>query len=128
MMRRLSSQMNCSPALAGLGMLIVIGAVIYVYRQVIMTTIITAVLAAVAVAVFTGAIAVTISTLRWYRRKSKELAVATVTIAAPDTWTKEEEEVTDADVAALSAEADDLASAGTELIFDNDGNLHARRS
>src|SRR4249920_1043876 len=68
--RKQASTAQCSPALAAAGIVVVMGIVIYVYRQVILTTIITAALAAVSVAVFIGAIALTISTIRWYRKKA----------------------------------------------------------
>ena len=68
--RKQASTAQCSPALAAAGFIVVMAAVIYVYRQVILTTIITAALAAVSVAVFIGAIALTISTIRWYRKKA----------------------------------------------------------
>lgn len=111
---------QCSPAFGVIGILAVLAAVIYVYRQVIMTTIITAVFAAVGVAVFVGAIALTLNTLRWYRKRARLMTAdpsgATALATATD----------DADVKALSAEADWLAGAGSELVFDKDGNLHAK--
>lgn len=117
--RRQASSAQCSPALGVLGMFVAFAIVVYIYRQVIMTTIIDAVLAAVGIAIFTAAIAVTISTIRWYRKHQK---VATVEIldsklAMPDTCTKVTD---DAETAAISDEAEWLAS-GVELAFSPDG-------
>src|SRR4249919_894173 len=81
--RKQASTAQCSPALAAAGIVVVMGIVIYVYRQVIMTTIIDAVLAAVGVALFVGAVALTLSTIRWYRRKAAEERAR---MAAPRTY------------------------------------------
>jgi ethanolamine utilization protein EutP (predicted NTPase) len=99
---------------------VVAGAVIYVYRQVILTTLLTAVAAAVSVALLVGAVALTVSTVRWYRRRAKAMAAEPSGAVALATVTD------DADTAAISAEADWLAGAGSELVFDKDGNLHAK--
>lgn len=118
--RRQASSAQCSPALAVLGCVITFAVVVYLYRQVIMTTVIDAVLAAVGVAVFTGAIAVTISTIRWYRKREKPVTaeiVSSTTESIPDTWTKVAD---DAETAAISEEAEWLAS-GVELAFSPDG-------
>lgn len=116
------STAQCSPALAAAGLVVCAGIVIYVYRQVIMTTIITAVIAAVSVCVFTGAIALTISTLRWYRRQAarqREAMAAPVTMVPA--WPGEHRTADDADAKAISDEADWLAS-GVELAFSPDGD------
>jgi len=118
--RKQGSTAQCSPAFGVLAILVVMGAVIYVYRQVIMTTIITAVLAAVGVAACVGAVAFTVSTVRWYRKRQKLMAADPSGATALATVTD------DADVAAIGAEADWLAEAGSELVFDKDGNLHAK--
>lgn len=115
-----ASSAQCSPALAVLGLVAAFAVVVYVYRQVIMTTVIDAVLAAVGVALFTGAVVLTISTIRWYLRQSRARA-ATVTIVdsklEPVDWPTP---ATDADVAAISDEAAWLAG-GVELAFSPDG-------
>lgn len=118
--RRQASSAQCSPALAVLGCVVAFAVVVYIYRQVIMTTIIDAVLAAVGVAMFVGAIAVTISTIRWYRKRSRAVTVEIVDskMAAPDTWSRRRTD--DAEVAAISDEAEWLAS-GVELAFSPDG-------
>jgi len=118
--RKQGSTAQCSPALGVLGILVVMGTVIYVYRQIIMTTIITAVLAAVGVAVFVGAVAFAVSTWRWYQKRQKLMAADPSGAVAIQTVTD------DADVKAIGAEADWLADAGSELVFDKDGNLHAK--
>ena len=111
--------MQCSPALAVAGLILCAGIVIYVYRQVIMTTVITAVIAAVSVCVLVGAVALTLSTFRWYRRQQaryREIAAGEVPAIV----------ATDTDAAAISDEADWLAT-GVELAFSPDGkNLVAR--
>ena len=118
--RKQGSTAQCSPALGVLAFIVVAGAVCYVYRQVILTTLITAALAAVSVAVLGFAVAVTVSTTRWYRKRQKAMAaepsgaVALATIAG------------DEDTAAITKEADWLADAGSELVFDKDGSLHAK--
>jgi hypothetical protein len=113
--RKRASTAQCSPALAALGCVVVFAIVVYVYRQVIMTTIIDAVLAAVGVALFTGAVAVTISTIRWYRRKAAQEASAKP--AEDIHWPMPTD---DAGVAAIHDEAEWLAS-GVELAFSPDG-------
>jgi len=118
--RKQGSTAQCSPALGVLAFLVVFGCVVYVYREVIMTTIITAVLAAVGVALCVGAVAFTVSTLRWYRKRSRAMA------ADPSGATALATATSDADVEAIGAEADWLADAGSELVFDKDGNLHAK--
>lgn len=118
--RRQGSTAQCNPVLLIPVFLVIVGCVIYVYRQLIITTILTAVLAAVGVAVFVGAVALTLNTVRWYRRRVRLMAAdpsgATALASATD----------DTEVAAISAEADLLASEGMELVFDKDGNLHAK--
>jgi hypothetical protein len=118
--RRQASSAQCSPALAVLGMVVAFAVVVYIYRQVILTTVITAALAAVSVAVFVGAIALTISTLRWYRKRSRAVTAEIVDskLEPPDTWTRRRTD--DAEVAAISDEAEWLAS-GVELAFTPDG-------
>jgi hypothetical protein len=119
--RKQASTAQCSPALAAAGLVVAIGIVIYVYRQVILTTIITAALAAVSVAVLIGALALTISTLRWYRRKAAdEHARMAAPITMVPSWPTEDRVTDDADAAAISKEAEWLAS-GVELAFSPDG-------
>jgi hypothetical protein len=118
--RKHGSTLQCSPALGVLAFIAVSGVVIYIYRKVILTTLITAVAAAVSVALLTGAVVLTISTVRWYRRRAKAMAADPSGAVALATVTD------DADTAAISREADWLAGAGSELVFDKDGNLHAK--
>lgn len=118
--RRQASSAQCSPALVLLGCIAAFAVVVYVYRQVILTTIEDAVLAAAGVAVFTGTILVTISTLRWYRKRQRAVTAEIVSSkleSIPDTWTKTTDEV---EVKAISDEAEWLAS-GVELAFSPDG-------
>jgi hypothetical protein len=117
--RRQANSAQCSPALAALACVIALGIAVYVYRQVILTTIITAALAAVAVAVFVGTVIVVISTLRWYRKSRK--AEPTLAMPAPDTWTRTEPATDVTAEADISAEADWLAAEGIELAFSPDG-------
>lgn len=125
--RRRASTAQCSPALGVLGLIVAFAVVVYIYRQVILTTIEDAVLAAFGVSVFVAITAVTISTARWYRRQSRARA-ATATILEsrmelPDTWTKTTD---DAGVAAISDEAEWLAG-GVELAFSPDGKTLVSR-
>lgn len=118
--RKRAGTAQCSPALMIIGLIVVAGAVIYVYRQVILTTLITAVAAAVSVALLVGAVALTVSTVRWYRRRAKAMAAEPSGAVALATATD------DAETTAISREADWLADAGSELVFDKDGNLRAK--
>ena len=123
--RRRGGTLQCSPALGVLAALVVSGAVIYVYREVILTTLITAAIAAVSVAVFGFAVTFTVSTLRWYRKRQRLMAadpsggVALATAEVPA--------ATLSDVEAISREADELAEDGMELVFTSDGSLKAKR-
>lgn len=114
-MRKQGRSAQCSPALGILGIIVAAGIVCYVYRQVILTTLITAVLAAVSVAVLIGTVAIVLSTLRWYRRQPKEAKLP----ADPQDWPAPTEEE------AIERDADLLAS-GVELSFDPDGNLKVK--
>lgn len=118
--RRNGGTLQCSPALGVLAVIVVFGAVIYVYREIILTTLLTAVAAAIAVSVFAGAIAVTVSTFRWYRKRSRAMAVHPSGAVAVSTLADDE------NVKAISKEADWLAAQGSELVFDSEGNLHAK--
>jgi len=123
---RQGSTAQCSPALMVVGCIVVLAAVFYVYREVILTTLLDAVLAAVGIALLVGAGAVVVNTLRWYRRQQAAAALEEEQLAmdyeARDTWTKT------VDTAAISGEADRLAEAGTELVFTPDGSLAVRNS
>jgi hypothetical protein len=120
--RKRANTAQCSPALAALGMIVVFGAVIYVYRQVILTTIEDAVMAAVGVCVFVGALALTLSTIRWYRRKAAEerARMASVPETMVPAWAAADRVTDDDEAKAISDEADWLAS-GVELAFSPDG-------
>ena len=125
--RKRASTAQCSPALAILGCLVCFGIVVYIYRKVILTTLIDALMAAAAATVFVAVVAIVVSTLRWYR-KSQKVAKATIlssttepmpALAADgDTWTKTTD---NAAQAAITAEADWLAAEGVELAFSPDG-------
>lgn len=125
--RRQGSSAQCSPALMIVGCLLVLAGVFYVYREVILTTLLDAMLAAISLAVLVGALALIVSTLRWYRRQQAAAAeeARLALDALPDTWTKRAD---DADTAAITGEADRLADAGTELVFTPDGSLAVRNS
>ncbi len=118
--RRQGRTTQCNPVLLIPVAIVVFGVMVYVYRQVIITTLITAVLAALAVTAFVSIIALLISTLRWYRKREKLMA------ARPDAAVALATATSDKDATALSEEADWLADAGSELVFDKDGNLHAK--
>ena len=118
--RRRGGTLQCSPALGVIAAIAAFGIVVYVYRQVIITTIEVALFAAAAAAVFTGAVAFAISTFRWYRKRAKLMAADPSGAVALATATD------DKDVKEISREADWLADAGSELIFDKEGNLHAK--
>ena len=118
--RRRGGTLQCSPALGVIGALLVFGVVVYVYRKVILTTIEVALAAAIGSAIFAGVLILTISTLRWYRKRSKAMAANPSGATALATMTD------DVEVSAISKEADWLADAGSELVFDKDGNLHAK--
>ena len=119
--RKRAGTAQCSPALTAAGLVLCLGIVIYVYRQVIMTTIITAVIAAVSVCVLVGALALTLSTIRWYRRKAaEERARMAAPVTMVPSWPVEDRVADDADAAAISKEAEWLAS-GVELAFSPDG-------
>jgi hypothetical protein len=118
--RKQGSTTQCSPALGVAAGIVVFAAVVYIYREVIITTIEVAALAAAGVLTFGVVLAVTISTLRWYRKRAKAMA------ADPSGATALATATGDADVKAISREADWLADAGSELVFDKEGNLHAK--
>lgn len=126
--RKRASTAQCSPVLGVLGILAVMAVVVYVYRQVILQTLLTALFAIAAVAAIVALGALTLSTVQWYRRRARKLAAA---IPAPATADPEDihwpapKATTDADEAAISEEADWLAS-GVELAFGPDGSLKAK--
>lgn len=126
--RRRARTANCSPVLGVLGILAVAAVVVYVYRQVILDTLLTALLAILAVTAIVALGALTLSTVQWYRRRARKLAAA---IPAPATADPEDihwpapKATMDADEAAISEEADWLAS-GVELAFGPDGSLKAK--
>lgn len=125
--RKRASTAQCSPVLGVLGILAVAAAVVYVYRQVILQTLLTALLAIAAVAAIVALGALTLSTVQWYRRRAAALAAA---IPAPATAEPQDTpnwpgQSTEADEAAISEEADWLAS-GVELAFGPDGSLKAK--
>jgi len=119
--RRQGRTAQCSPALGVLGMIVVFAGVIYVYRQIILTTIMTAVLAALGVALMVGAVALTVNTVRWYRKRERAMALDPSASAALDYLPDR-----DLDRETLRREVDWLADAGSELVFDSEGNLHAK--
>ena len=118
--RRRGGTLQCSPALMVLAAIVVFGAVCYVYRQVIITTIETALFAAGATVAFGAVVVVTVSTWRWYLKRQKAMAAEPSGAVALATATDDEE------TTAISREADWLADAGSELVFDKDGNLRAK--
>ena len=118
--RKQGGTAQCSPALGALAAILVFGAVVYVYREVIITTILTALFAAAGVVALLAVLAVTVSTLRWYRKRQRAMAADPSGAVAVETVTDDE------DVRAISREADWLADAGAELVFDSEGNLRAK--
>lgn len=125
--RKRASTAQCSPVLGVLGVLAVMAGVIYVYRQVILDTLLTALFAVLLLAATVAVGALTITTVKWYRRRAAALAAA---IPAPATAEPQDTpnwpgQSTDADEAAISEEADWLAS-GVELAFGPDGSLKAK--
>lgn len=131
-MERMAGQANCSPALMVLGFLAIVAVVTYIYRNVIMETLIAA---GEAIALVSGIAivgALTVNFLKWNRRRNKAAAkrreyesggpIDSVTsghgksggldILKPTTVTDEE---------AITQEADWLAAEGVELAFSPDG-------
>jgi hypothetical protein len=118
-----ASSAQCSPALMFLGMLVVAGAVIYVYREVILHTLI---IAGIAIGIVCGTavvVALTVNFLRYQHARAKaSIAEALATPLEPTDTVPG----TGEDAAAISREADWLAS-GVELAFDPDGKLKAKK-
>jgi hypothetical protein len=114
---------QCSPVLGVIAAIVVFAIIVYTYREVIITTVETAIFAALGTAAFAGVLMLTVSTLRWYRKRAKLMkanpsaGVALATVESPATVD---------DVTAISREADWLADAGSELVFDKEGNLRAK--
>ena len=135
--RKRGRTMNCSPVLGVLAILVVAAVTVYVYREVILQTLLTALFAIAAVCAIVALGALTLSTVQWYRRRARKLAAATTAPAdaeVQDTpnWPAKDaadwamnKPSTDADEAAISEEADWLAS-GVELAFGPDGKLKAK--
>lgn len=111
-MRCDSAQM--SPALSVLVCIIGVCAIVYVYRRVIIDTLLTMLMAIGLFGLVLASLAFTFSSVRWFRRR-RRLAAAASLEAGP------------ADVAAMTADADFLAG-GVELAFTPDGkSLVARK-
>ena len=117
-MLRSCSSAQCSPALGLFGCIVVFALTVYVYRQVILTTIIAAVEAALGITIFTVTVVLVLHVLRWHRADKRAHAVLQGTA---------EEVATDSTVAAIANEADWLAAEGTELAFDEEGNLKVKQ-
>jgi hypothetical protein len=113
--RRHGSTMQCNPVMLIPIAIVALAITCYIYREVILTTLLIGVLALASVAFASGCIAITVNTVRWYRAKAKAER-ATMVPAAPAA----ELETTDADAAAIAREADWLAS-GVELAWSPDG-------
>jgi hypothetical protein len=116
---------QCSPALMVLGLIVVACIIAYVYRQMIINTLIMAGIVIGSVCGAAVVIALTVNFLRWNHRRAKasiDQALATP-LEPQDTVPGT---VTEEDAAAISREADWLAS-GVELAFDPDGKLKAKK-
>ena len=120
-----ASTAQCSPALMVLGLIVVACIVAYVYRELIIHTLI---MAGVAIGIVCGSaviVVLTVNFLRWQHRRNKvaiDQALATP-LEPQDTIPGT---VTEEDAAAISREADWLAS-GVELAFGPDGSLKAKK-
>jgi hypothetical protein len=121
-----ASTAQCSPVFGVLGILVCVGAICYVYREVILKTIETALIAAIGVAAVVAVGAITLNTLRWYRKNRAVALASAPAVAEADTWTAPTDTVPVTDASeALTEEADWLAS-GVELAFGPDGSLKAK--
>jgi len=118
--RRRANTTQCSPALAAGGVLIAFAIVCYVYREVILKTVEVMVVAITGAVIVAGAVALIVSSLRYYRAHAAILRAESEPV--PDTWTRYAEPATTtlSDEEAITAEADWLAS-GVELAFGPDG-------
>jgi hypothetical protein len=140
---------QCSPALVVLGMLVALGVVIYIYRELILRTIEIALLAAFTVAAVTAAIAVTLNTIKWYRRRTamdRQVQVidtktpdgiATVAGMALATGDPESAirvldakpyDAVSAEADSMAGEADWLSAEEVDLAIGRDGKLKVRDS
>ena len=120
--RRHGASAQCHPALGAAGVIIAACITCYIYRQVIITTLLTALAATAAVAAVAACVAIIVSTRRFLRAQR---IVALEREPVPDTWTKAEPVTTLTDEEAITEEADWLAGTGSVLVFDKDGNLRA---
>jgi len=114
-MERQCGRANLPPAVVALGGVIALAITVYIYRHIIIETLITLLEAIGLLAVLLGAIAIAVNAVRWNRRRTKaaiegELRSHGVLAPGPD-----------ADQAAMSTEADWLAAPGTELAWSPDG-------
>jgi hypothetical protein len=119
---------QCSPALMVLGMIVVACIVAYVYREIIIHTLI---MAGIAVGIVCGTaviVAFTVNFLRWSRRQQVKRVDALIAASQPDGEPQDTVPgtVTEEDAKAISEEADWLAS-GVELAFGPDGSLKTKK-
>lgn len=122
--RKRGGTAQCSPALVVLGMIVVACLVGYVYREVIIHTLIMAGIV-VGIACGTGlVITLAVNGFRWHHRR----AVASIGKAIADNPIPviETEPIDQEQADAMAREADWLAS-GVELAFDPDGKLKAKK-
>lgn len=107
-----ASRVQCSPALGIAGTIIAIGFVAYIYRQVIINTVVTALIAMGCIVGGIALIAFIASTVRWQVRRHRE-------VPAPIDIDPEPAPA-ESDKEAITREADWLAG-GVELAFSPDG-------
>jgi hypothetical protein len=113
---------NSPPALGVLVIVAVAGYTIYRFRQAIITTVELAVLSIVCVAGLTAVIALTVSTVRWYRRRAAAQPIRMLAVPVrPGVPAQEPAAAIEEPVQTIAAEAQWLAAEGTELAFSPDG-------
>lgn len=120
--RKRGATAQCSPALVFLACLIGAAAVIYVYREVILQTLIAAGIVIGIVCGVSILVAFTVNFLRWSKRQQVKRVDAYI---AANPLTADGEPVTapvtDAETEAISKDADWLAGEGVELAWSPDG-------
>jgi hypothetical protein len=113
--RKRGATAQCNPVFMVIGVIVAAVIACYIYRQVIIDTLLFGLLVIGTAAATGAAVALAVSTVRWYRERAR---VERARLAVP--VTAEPETATLADEEAIEAEADWLAS-GVELAFSPDG-------
>ncbi len=134
--RRRAGTAQCSPALIFLGMFLALGIVIYIYRQVIITTVLVTLIAVGSVALTAALVAVTLNTIRWHRRRTiaHQLALQNAGTTVPAVVDVDGVRVIDGRVVdekaarTMEAEAGWLEADEVDLSMGPDGKLKVRDS